>query len=80
MKKVIFGGFMLLAGALGIAILAAATMAQPPFRSDALPASWAVSWALSIYGIMPVFCVFITIAVIGLIIGCWGLVDKKNKD
>ena len=74
MKKIIFGGFMMLSGILGIAILMAGAMTQTMYINDTL----SIFWTLSIYGLMPTFYVFTVIAIIGLTFGCWGLFDKKN--
>ena len=72
MKKVIFGGFMLLSGMLGAAILMSGAMAQDWYINEA----HSFSWNLHVYGLMPVLYVFICIGVVGLIIACWGLFDK----
>lgn len=74
MKKIILGGLMMLSGILGTAILMAGAMAQALYLDNTLSSLW----TLSVYGLMPVFYVFIVIAVAGLMIGCWGLFDKKN--
>ena len=74
MKKVALGSAMMLAGVLGVAILLAGTMANNMTINGRL----SFSWNLSAYGLMPVLYIFIVLAVIGLIIGCWGLFDKNN--
>lgn len=74
MKKVIFGAFMMLAGILGSAILLAGTMAH----DWTLDGKLSFSWNLSTYGLMPSLVIFVLIAVAGLLLGIWGLVDKKD--
>ena len=35
-------------------------------------------WNISRYGLMPAIYIFLGIAVVGLILACWGLLDKKK--
>ena len=78
MKKIILGGFMMLSGILSAAVLLAGTMAQASSASDALGLPPFALRRLDTYDILPAFYMFIVIAVIGLVIGCWGLFDEKN--
>lgn len=74
MKKVVLGAFMMLAGTLSTAILLAGTMAHDWTNNGKL----SFSWNLSSYGLMPAFVIFIVVAVAGLLLGIWGLFDRKN--
>ena len=75
MKKVVLGGFLLLSGILGTAILMAGTMAQLLYLNENL----SFLWSLSLYGLMPALYIFIALAAAGLIIACWGLFDRRDK-
>ena len=74
MKKVILGSMMFLAGLLSAAVLLAGTMAN----------DWGVNGELSSfrnmvqYGLMPVFYIFIGIAVLGIGVAIWGMFEKKE--
>lgn len=74
MKKVILGSIMFLAGVISIALILAGSMAN----------EWTVNgeissfWNISQYGLMPVIYIFISIAIIGLVLAVWGLFDKKD--
>jgi hypothetical protein len=74
MKKVILGSMMFLAGLLSAAVLLAGTMAN----------DWSVNGELSSfrnmvqYGLMPVFYIFIGIAVLGIGVAIWGMFEKKE--
>ena len=74
MKKVILGSMMFLAGLLSAAVLLAGTMAN----------DWSVNGELSSfrnmvqYGLMPVFYIFIVIAVLGIGVAIWGMLEKKE--
>ena len=74
MKKLIFGGLMMLSGVLGTAILLAGTMAN----SMTINGQWSFSWNLSQYGLMPALVTFIIIGIAGLLLGVWGLIEKVN--
>ena len=63
MKKVVFGGFLLLSGILGTVILLAGTMSQTLYYNDRL----SFLWTLSIYGLTPSLYIFIALGVVGLI-------------
>lgn len=73
MKKIMFGAIMFLAGMLSMAILLAGAMAQEWTIDDRFSAFW----NLTKYGLMPVFYTFVAVAVIGLIIAIWGMLEKK---
>ena len=74
MKKIVLGSMMFLAGALSTAIILAGSMAN----------DWTINgqhsafWNISRYGLMPAIYIFLGIAVVGLILACWGLLDKKK--
>ena len=75
MKKIVLGGFLLLSGILGSAILMAGTMSQLLYLDNEL----SFLWSLSVYGLTPVLYIFVILGAAGLLIGCWGLFDKKGK-
>ncbi len=72
MKKVIFGSIMFLAGLLSTAVLLAGTMSN----------EWCVNgryssfWNMSQYGLMPAFYIFISIAILGVVVAIWGVFEK----
>lgn len=74
MKKVILGSTMFLAGLLSVAVLLAGTMSN----------DWNINGQLSSfrnmaqYGLMPVFYIFVGIAVLGISIAVWGVLEKKE--
>jgi len=74
MKKLVLGSMMFLAGVLSTAIILAGSMAN----------DWTINgqhsafWNISRYGLMPAIYIFLGIAVVGLILACWGLLDKKK--
>lgn len=74
MKKVVLGSMMFLAGVLSAAIILAGSMAN----------DWTINgqhsafWNISRYGLMPAIYIFLGITVVGLILACWGLLDKKK--
>ena len=74
MKKVVLGSMMFLAGLLSTAVLLAGTMAN----------DWNVNGELSSfrnmeqYGLIPVFYIFVSIAVLGIGIAVWGVLEKKE--
>ncbi len=74
MKKVILGSTMLLAGLLSTAMLLAGTMANEWTRNGQLSSFWNMSQ----YGLMPMFYIFIGIAIIGLAIAIWGIFEKSK--
>ena len=74
MKKIVLGSMMFRAGVLSTAIILAGSMAN----------DWTINgqhsafWNISRYGLMPAIYIFLGIAVVGLILACWGLLDKKK--
>lgn len=74
MKKIVLGSMMFLVGVLSTAIILAGSMAN----------DWTINgqhsafWNISRYGLMPAIYIFLGIAVVGLILACWGLLDKKK--
>ncbi len=74
MKKVVFGAFMLSAGILGIAVLMTGVMTI----GDTVDGVHSFVYNLSLYGIMPVYMIFLVVAVAGLLFGIWGMAQKKE--
>ena len=74
MKKVVMGSAMLLAGLLSAAILLGGTMAND-WTNNGMRSSL---WNLSQYGLMPALCIFIGIAILGLVIAVWGIFEKND--
>jgi hypothetical protein len=74
MKKVVLGSAMLLAGLLSAAILLGGTMAND-WTNNGMRSSL---WNLSQYGLMPALCIFIGIAILGLVIAVWGIFEKND--
>jgi hypothetical protein len=72
LKKLIFGGLMMLSGILGTAILLAGT------TENAYSVNGEVSFSLSLsfYGLTPALVAFIIIGIVGLLLSIWGLVEK----
>lgn len=74
MKKVILGSVMFMTGILSVALILAGSMGN----------EWTVNgkfsslWNISQYGLMPAFYAFIGIAIIGLALAVWGVIDKKS--
>ena len=69
-KKVILGVFMMLAGVLGTAILLATAMSKDW--------SYSILRILSLYELVPVLIIFVVLAIVGLLLGIWGLFDEKS--
>lgn len=74
MKKVVLGSAMLLAGLLSAAILLGGTMAND-WTNNGMRSSL---WNLSQYDLMPALCIFIGIAILGLVIAVWGIFEKND--
>jgi hypothetical protein len=75
MKKVVFGSFMLLAGVISTAILLSGTMTTG-FTHNGV---YSFAWSLSQYQLTAPLGIFVIIAVIGLGLSVWGLVEKENR-
>ena len=73
MKKVIMGSLVFLTGVLSLAVIISGAMAQ----DWTIDGQHSVFWNLSRYGVMPVLYGLTAIALIGLIIAVWGLLEKK---
>jgi heme/copper-type cytochrome/quinol oxidase subunit 1 len=71
MKKIIAGSFMLLSGTISSAILMAATMLTGTTYID----DHQYMDILSDYGLQSVFHIFVAIAVVGLALLLWGLIE-----
>lgn len=74
MKKLILGATMMLAGILSSAILLAGTMAN----NITINGKYSFSWNLSSFGLMPALIIFVIMAIVGLLFGIWGLIEKKD--
>lgn len=74
MKKVILGSIMFLAGVISIAVVLAGSMANEWTVNGQLSSLWNISQ----YGLMPAVYIFVSIAVIGLVLAIWGLFNKKD--
>ncbi|WP_050696931.1 hypothetical protein [Anaeromassilibacillus senegalensis] len=74
MKKVILGSIIFLAGVISVAMVLAGSMANEWTVNGRFSALWNIQQ----YGLMPVVYIFGGIAVIGLVLAIWGLLDKKN--
>ena len=75
MKKVVFGSFLILTGALAAALLLAGSMSNEWTVDGQLSAFW----NLSQYGLTPAFYCVIGIAVLGFIVALVGLFEKKER-
>ena len=75
MKKVIFGGMMMLAGMISTAILMSGTMATGFFHNG----RYSFVWGISKYQLTTPFVIFIIIAVIGIALSLWGLFEKQDS-
>ena len=73
MKKTILGAVMFLAGLISSAILLAGPMGMQWTHNGEFASAW---WLLSKYGLVPVFYLFVAIAVAGLILAIIGLFEK----
>ena len=74
MKKVIFGSVMILAGVIPVTWLLVSAIEKELTINGQFSAFATLSW----YGVMPTFCIFIGIAVVGLILALIGVFEKKN--
>lgn len=74
MKKVVLGAIMFLAGLVSDAILLAGPIGMQWTHNGEMASAW---WLLSQYGLVPVFFVFATIALLGLIVAIIGVLEKK---
>ncbi|MDO4572815.1 MAG: hypothetical protein Q4C13_05560 [Clostridia bacterium] len=74
MKKVLLGSMMLLAGVLSIALVLAGSMAN----EWTVNGQFSALWNIRQYGLMPAVYMFSGMAVIGLVIALWGLLDRKH--
>ncbi|MCL2048432.1 MAG: hypothetical protein FWG87_06860 [Defluviitaleaceae bacterium] len=72
MKKIVLGSMMMLAGVVSTAILLSGTMATG-FTNNG---QYSFAWSLSQYKLTTPLTAFIAIAVLGLALGVWGLVEK----
>lgn len=73
MKKVIMGSLVFLTGVLSLAVLVFGAMVH----DWTIDGQHSVFWNLSRFGLMPVLYGLTAIAVLGLIIAVWGLLEKK---
>lgn len=75
MKKVILGSAMFMTGLLSAAIILAGTMSNEWTLNGEVSAFWNMSQ----YGLVPVFCIFIGIACVGMVVAVWGLLGSKEQ-
>ena len=74
MKKVIWGSLMVFAGMLSAAVLLAGSMAN----EWTINGQFSSFWNMSQYGVIPIFYVFIGVAIIGMAAALWGIFEKKE--
>ena len=74
MKKIILGGIMILAGIISSAILLSGTMATGFTHNR----EYSFAWSLSQYKLTTSLIIFIIIAVVGLALSIWGLIEKEK--
>lgn len=74
MKKIYLGSIMFLAGLLSIAVILAGSMAN----EWTVNGNFSAFWNISQYGLMPAMYVFGGIAIIGMALAIWGMLEKKN--
>ena len=75
MKKVVLGSVMFLAGLLSVVTLLAETMSKDEIVNGQQLSSFRI---MSQYGLMPAFYILIGIAVLGIGIAIWGVLEKKE--
>ena len=73
MKKVIFGCALLLAGAIGSALLLAAGTLEWTVNGE-----FSAIWNLSRYGLMPALLLFSLLAAAGLLLAVVGLFERER--
>lgn len=73
MKKVIWGSFISLAGIIATALLLGFSMLKDWINND----TYSVIFNLSRYKLIPVLAGFIFLAITGMLISLWGLLEKK---
>lgn len=74
MKKMIFGMLMFLTGALSVSMILAGSMAN----DWTLNGQHFALWNISRYGLLPALYLFSGMAILGLIVAVWGLIDHKS--
>ena len=72
MKKVIFGGLLMLAGILSTALLLAGSMAN----DWTIGGEHSAIWNLSRYGLLPALYFFLVLTVVGAVIAIIGLFER----
>lgn len=75
MKKIIFGGLLLLSGIVGSAILLAGTF----LTNVTLNGQRSLIWSLQLYELMLPLTTFVIVAIAGLALGVWGLLEKSDQ-
>ena len=86
MKKIVFGGFMLLSGVMGTAILMLGAMIsdaviQASFGAHGLRATLpmpSVAVQLRMYQLQIPFAIFAAAVILGLALCIWGLIEKSR--
>lgn len=74
MKKITFGMLMFLAGVLSVAMILAGSMAN----DWTLNGQHSALWNISRYGLLPAIYIFIGLAIVGLIVALWGVLDDES--
>lgn len=74
MKKVILGSAMFLAGVISVALIFGCSIGSEWTRNGQFSALWIISQ----HGLMPAIYIFAGIAVAGLALAAWGILDKKD--
>ena len=74
MKKVVLGSAMFLAGVVSVALLLAGSMAN----EWTINGQFSSLWNISQYGLMPAFCIFVAVAVVGIVLAVWGIADGRD--
>ena len=79
MKKLILGGLMMLCGVIGISVLLIVAMFS--FQSlGTLNGSSSVFTYWNYHGVTSFFVSFMLLSVAGIVLGIWGLIDKKDSN
>ena len=79
MKKIVFGGIMMLGGIISTALLLSGTMATGMQIAMYHNGQYSFIWSLHQYQLIVPLIVFVIIAVVGFALSIWGLFDKKDK-
>lgn len=75
MKKVVLGSMMFFAGLISVVVLLAETMSKDEIVNGQQLSSFRI---MAQYGLMSAFYIFVGIAVLGIGIAIWGVLEKKE--